>query len=121
MDLIQPFYLEDKQEGPNYKVPEASVNEWHNSIITNIKREEQWHKFLPTGSKPDWKQRRNINRGFNESTKTVDALQLDAMLEFITLYAPDCLYCNISNIYFLHIVWQIIHPVFRVLLQHIYK
>ena len=89
---IKPFSLEDRKEGPDNKVSEVSVNKWQGCIIANVKREDKWHKFLPAGDKSEWQPKKVTDRGFDGETKAVDALQLEVMLEYISQYAPNCLY-----------------------------
>ena len=43
-----------------------------------------------------WEQRKVPDRGFDGVTKATDALQLDTMLEYISQYAPECLYRDIT-------------------------
>ena len=92
---IKPFSLEDRKEGPD-KVSEVSVNKWQGCIIANVKREEKWHKFLPAGDKSEWQPKKVMDRGFNGETKAADALQLNAMLKYVSQYAPNCLYRDIT-------------------------
>ena len=93
VDNLKPFCLEERKEGSNNKVSEVSVNKWQGYILTNVKKIEEWLKFLPKEDKPIWAQKKTPDRGFDEGT---DALQLNDMLEYISQYAPDCLYRDIT-------------------------
>ena len=75
---LKPFHLEDKREGPTKTVSETTVNKWEGCILTNIKKEEKWHKFLHPKT---WTAKKVTNRGFTGADAATDATQLDMMLD----------------------------------------
>ena len=90
---LKPFHLEDKREGPAKTVSETTVNKWEGCILTNIKKEEKWHKFLHPKT---WTVKKVTNRGFTGADAETDATQLDMMLEYVSQYAPNALYRDIT-------------------------
>ena len=90
---LKPFHLEDKREGPTKTVSETTVNKWEGCILTNIKKEEKWHKFLHPKT---WTAKKVPNRGFTGADSEADATQHDMMLEYISQYARNALYRDIT-------------------------
>ena len=45
---LKPFMIEEKKEGPNRTVSEATANKWQGCILANIKKEEKWLPYLNT-------------------------------------------------------------------------
>ena len=83
---IKPFMLEEKKEGPRQVVSEISVNKWIGCVITNIKMETNWYPFTVTGY--SWDQKKVVNQGKEDAGI---AQNIEAMLEYIGQYAPNCL------------------------------
>ena len=87
---IKPFMLE-KKEGPRQVVSETSVNKWIGCLVTNIKKETDWCPF--TASDYSWDQKKVVNRG---KADAATARNIEAMLEYISQYTPNCLYWDIT-------------------------
>ena len=87
--LIKPFMLE-KTEGLKQVVSKTSVNKWIGCLLTNIKKEAEWLPLTVTDY--DWDQKKVINQG---KPNVVTAHHINTMLEYIIMYAPNCLYQDI--------------------------
>ena len=87
---IKPFVLEEKKEGAKQSVSEISVNKWIGCLLANIKKDEAWRPLAVADI--TWQQKRVANRGQEAAT----AQNIDAMLEYISQYAPNCLYRDIT-------------------------
>ena len=90
VNSIKPFFLEEKKQGPKQLVSETSVNKWEGCILTNIKKDDKWLPFTAQGY--TWDPKKTLNRGKDAAT----AKNIDAMLEYISQYAPNCLYRDIT-------------------------
>ena len=103
--LLKPFHLEDKREGPAKTVTETTVNKWEGCILANIKKEEKWLKLIPK----TWSNKKATNRGFTGTDSENDATQVDMMLEYVSQYAPNALYRDITiRAKSLHEVWTLV-------------
>ena len=94
--------MEEKKEGPRNAVSEVTANKWQGCMLTNIKKEESW---LPLVNET-WQPKKITNRG-----KTAEiATKIDSMLEYISQYAPNCLYRDITlRATSLSGMWTLIH------------
>ena len=90
---LKPFMIEEKKEGPTRSVTETTANKWQGCILANIKKEEKWLKFLPPKT---WKAKKTVNRGFTGAEAAADTTQVDMLLEYISQYAPNALYRDIT-------------------------
>ena len=59
--------------------------------MTNIKKETDWCPF--TAADYVWDQKKVLNRG---KANAATARNIDAMVEYISTYAPNCLYRDIT-------------------------
>ena len=89
---LKPFMIEEKKEGPNQVVSETTANKWQGIILANIKKNETWIPLL----NKDWKVKKVANRGFTGAQAAETAVQVDQMLEYLSQYAPNCLYRDIT-------------------------
>ena len=89
---IKPFRIEEKKEGPLNKVSEVSFTKWRGCMLANIKKEEKWHPFLTS----EWSAKKTTNRGLDGAEAAANSLLIDAMLEYVSQYAPNCLYRDIT-------------------------
>ena len=90
---LKLFMIEEKKEGPTRSVTETTANKWQGCILANIKKEEKWLKFLPPKT---WKAKKTVNRGFTGAEAAADTTQVDMLLEYISQYAPNALYRDIT-------------------------
>ena len=90
---LKPFMIEDKKEGPTNSVSETTANKWKGCILANIKKEEKWLPHISTS----WAQKKVPNRGFTGVDAATKCTQVDAMLEYISQYAPNALYRDITK------------------------
>ena len=88
---LKPFLIEEKREGPLNSISEATANKWIGNLTANIKKEENW---LPLTT-ATWGNKKTFNRGFPE-TDTTSANHLQQMLEYVSQFAPNCLYRDIT-------------------------
>ena len=49
---LKPFYLEDKKEGPNQTITDATFTKWQGSIQANLRKEEKWSALLSLNWQP---------------------------------------------------------------------
>ena len=89
---LKPFMIEEKKEGPGRSVSEITANKWQGCMLANIKKEDKW---VPLLSKT-WKPKKTTNRGLVGGDAVADSTQIDAMLEYISQYAPNALYRDIT-------------------------
>jgi hypothetical protein len=89
---LKPFMIEEKKEGPNRSVSEVTANKWQGCITANLKKEEKW---VPLLSK-EWKPKKVTNRGLAEPDSAATCAQIDMMLEYVSQYAPNALYRDIT-------------------------
>ena len=73
-------------------VSETTANKWQGIILANIKKNETWIPLL----NKDWKVKKVANRGFTGAQAAETAVQVDQMLEYLSQYAPNCLYRDIT-------------------------
>ena len=90
---LKPFYLEEKKEGPNQTVSDATFTKWQGSILANIRKEDKWSPLVST----TWGSKRTPNRGFTSDTAASEAQQVDLMLAYLAQYAPSVLYRDITQ------------------------
>ena len=90
---LKPFMLEEKKEGASRTVSETTVNKWKGCILANVKKEEKWIPFISK----KWKPKKVPNRGLTGSSADADSLQIDTLLEYISQYAPNALYRDITQ------------------------
>ena len=88
---LKPFLIEEKREGPLNSISEATANKWIGNLTANIKKDEQW---LPLVNR-SWGKKKISNRGF-PAADTTSANHVQNMLEYISQYAPNCLYRDIT-------------------------
>ena len=66
-------------------------------MLANIKKEEKWIPFL---SPKTWKVKKSTNRGFTGAKAAAEAAaqatQVDMLLEYVSQYAPNALYRDIT-------------------------
>ena len=86
---LKPFYIEEKKEGPNQTVSDATFNKWQGSILANIRKEERWATVMTL----TWQAKKVTNRGVTVE----NAQQIDLMLAYIAQYAPSVLYRDITQ------------------------
>ena len=82
---LKPFMIEEKKEGPTRSVSETTANKWQRCMIANIKKEEKWIPFL---SPKTWKVKKVATRGFTGDEAAANTTQVDALLEYVSQYAP---------------------------------
>ena len=90
---LKPFMLEEKKEGPNNTISEVTANKWKGAILANIKKEEKWVSLIPR----TWEQKKTVNRGLTGTNAASKATQIDLMLEYVSQYAPNALYRDITK------------------------
>ena len=90
---LKPFMLEEKKEGPNKTISETTANKWQGCMIANIKKEEKWLPFL---SPKIWQPKKITNRGLTGADALTSATQIDMLLEYVSQYAPNALYRDIT-------------------------
>ena len=90
---LKPFMLEEKKEGPNKTISETTANKWKGCMIANIKKEDKWLPFL---SPKTWQPKKIPNRGLTGGDASASATQIDMMLEYVSQYAPNALYRDIT-------------------------
>ena len=89
---LKPFMIEEKKEGPNKSISEVTANKWQGCMVANIKKEEKW---VPLMSRT-WQPKKTLNRGLTGNTAAEDSTQVDQMLEYVSQYAPNALYRDIT-------------------------
>jgi hypothetical protein len=89
---LKPFMIEEKKEGPTRSVSEITANKWQGCMVANIKKEEKW---VPLMTKT-WQPKKTANRGLAGATAADDSTQVDQMLEYVSQYAPNALYRDIT-------------------------
>ena len=92
---LKPFNLEEKQNGPNGTVTEATVSRWEHVILQNLRKEDKWAPYLST----TWNVKEDFKgfAGRDDAEKTSKAQAVDAMLAYITQYAPEALFRDIAR------------------------
>ena len=90
---LKPFMIEEKKEGPNNSISEVTANKWKGSIIANIKKEEKWVALISQ----TWEPKKITNRGLTGNDAAAKATQIDLMLEYVSQYAPNALYRDITK------------------------
>ena len=86
---LKPFYIDEKKEGPNQTVSDATFNKWQGSILANIRKEEKWATVMTL----TWQAKKVTNRGVTAE----NAHKIDLMLAYIAQYAPSVLYRDITQ------------------------
>ena len=61
-------------------------------MVANIKKEEKW---VPLMSRT-WQPKKTLNRGLTGNTAAEDSTQVDQMQEYVSQYAPNALYRDIT-------------------------
>ena len=89
---LKPFMIEEKKEGPSRSVSEITANKWQGCMTANIKKEEKW---VPLMTKT-WQPKKTASRGFTGASAADDNTQVDLMLEYVSQYAPNALYRDIT-------------------------
>ena len=90
---LKPFMIEEKKEDPNTAVSEVTANKWKGSMLAIIRKEEKW---APLISKT-WHPKKTAHRGFQGSDAANNSNLVDAMLEYVSQYAPNALYRDIEK------------------------
>ena len=90
---LKPFMLEEKKEGASRTVSETTVNKWKGCMLANIKKEEKWIPFVTK----TWKPKKISNRGIEGNSAAADSLLVDTLLEYVSQYAPNALYRDITQ------------------------
>ena len=90
---LKPFMLEEKKEGVSRTVSETTVNKWKGCMLANIKKDEKWIPFVSK----KWKSKKTLNRGLEGNSAAADSLQIDTLLEYVSQYAPNALYRDITQ------------------------
>ena len=89
---LKPFMIEEKKEGPSRSVSEVTANKWQGCMLANIKKEEKWSPLIGK----TWGLKKTANRGLAGATADADCAQIDMMLEYVSQYAPNALYRDIT-------------------------
>ena len=89
---LKPFMIEEKKEGPSRSVSEVTANKWQGCMLANIKKEEKWSPLIGK----TWGPKKTANRGLAGATADADCAQIDMMLEYVSQYAPNALYRDIT-------------------------
>ena len=89
---LKPFMIEEKKDGPTRSVSEITANKWQGCMVANIRKEEKW---VPLMTKT-WEPKKVANRGLSGTTAAADSVQIDQMLEYVSQYAPNALYRDIT-------------------------
>ena len=71
---------------------EVTANKWQGCILANIKKEEKWISLLDK----TWKAKKNANKGLAGADAAATCAQADLMLEYVSQYAPNALYRDIT-------------------------
>ena len=90
---LKPFMLEEKKEGASRTVSETTVNKWKGCMLANIRKEEKWIPFVSK----KWKPKKFSNRGLEGTSAAADSLLIDNLLEYVSQYAPNALYRDITQ------------------------
>ena len=89
---LKPFMIEEKKEGPTRSVSEVTANKWQGCMLANIRKEEKWNTLI----EKTWKTKKTENRGIEGAEAAATSAQVDLMLEYISQYAPNALYRDIT-------------------------
>ena len=90
---LKPFMIKEKKEDPYNVISEVTANKWKGCMIANIRKEEKW---VPLMSRA-WEQKKSPNRGFTGTDAATNSNRVDAMLEYVSQYAPNALYRDITK------------------------
>ena len=85
--------LEEKKEGASRTVSETTLNKWKGCILADLKKEEKWIPFISN----KWKPKKISNRGLSGTSAEEDSTQIDTLLEYVSQYAPNALYRDITQ------------------------
>ena len=88
---LKPFLIEEKKEGPKQTISETTANKWQGNIVANIKKNEKWLPYIGK----TWGQKKAANRGYTGTQAEASVLEVDQLLEYVSQYAPNCLYQDI--------------------------
>ena len=89
---LKPFLIEERREGPLNSISEATANKWQGNLTANIKKEENWIPLINA----TWSNKKTPNRGFPQED-TTSANYVQQMLEYVSQFAPNCLYRDITS------------------------
>ena len=101
--ILKPFRIEDRKDANN-RVSETTANKWKGSVLQNIRKEPRWVPLLDLV----WRPKKVPNRGLEprpaqegppavpEVPAAAIAADVDSMLEYISQYAPNSLYRDIT-------------------------
>ena len=90
---LKPFMIEEKKEGPYNVISEVTANKWKGCMIANIRKEEKLVSLMSR----TWEQKKSLNRGFTGTDAATNSNRVDAMLEYVSQYAPNALYRDITK------------------------
>ena len=108
--LLKPFNIEDKKD-TNGTVSEVTANKWQGCMLQNIRKEPKWIPLLDI----EWNTKKTPNRGAAGRPEepgppvvpavpaATVAAYIDSMLEYVSQYAPNCLYRHNATGNFTHI------------------
>ena len=110
--------IEDRKDANN-RVSETTANKWKGSVLQNIRKEPRWVPLLDLV----WRPKKVPNRGLDprpaqagpppvpEVPAAAIAADVDSMLEYISQYAPNSLYRDITvRSTSLNNVWEASRP-----------
>ena len=89
---LKPFLIEERREGPLNSISEATANKWQGNLTANIKKEENWIPLINA----TWLNKKTPNRGYPQED-TTSANNVQQMLEYVSQFAPNCLYRDITS------------------------
>ena len=102
--ILKPFNIEDRKDSKS-KVSEITANKWQGCLLQNIRKEPRWVPLLDLV----WQQKKVQDRGVlarpaQPGPPAVEAVppasiaaDIDALLEYVSQYSPNCLYRDITN------------------------
>ena len=113
---LKPFNLEDRKD-TNGSVNETTVNKWQGCMIQNVRKDQRWILLLEL----EWQPKRVNNRGVVGRPAVAGppvvpavpaaavAADIDAMLEYVSQFSPNCLYRDITTrATSLQAVWRLV-------------
>ena len=75
-------------------------------MLANIKKEANWLPLIPL----TWGPKKSTNRNFTGADAAANSSKVDAMLEYLSQYAPNALYRDITKrATSLEAVWTLVH------------
>ena len=90
---LKPLMIEEKKEGPNNTVSGVTANKWQGCMLANIKKEANRLPLIPL----TWGPKKSTNRNFTGADAAANSSKIDAMLNYLSQYAPNALYRDITK------------------------